>query len=178
MIATTLFSLSARLTEHLKRVFRLDEDIVLLQPVTNSLQTSPTNKVHLFPVNLERETAGGIGFNRRAVSDRHFKRTSPSWLLNVYVMIAAVFSEKQYGEGLQFLDGVAAFLQTNNSFQLSQFDAHIGIETVNISFQELTNLWSICGGVYYPSFLCKLRNLTVDSDEIRQIGALTKRIES
>jgi hypothetical protein len=178
MIATTLTSLSARLTEHLKRVFRLDEDIVLLQPVTNSLQTSPTNRIHLFPVNLERETAGGIGFNRKTMSNKHFKQTSPSWLLNVYVMIAAVFGEKRYGEGLQFLDGVAVFLQTNNSFHLSQFDAYIGIETVNVSFQELSNLWSVCGGVYYPSFLCKLRNLTVDSGEIRRIGTLTKRIES
>jgi hypothetical protein len=178
MITTALTSLSAQLADHLKRVFRLDEDIVSLQPITSAMQTSPTNKAHLFPVNIERESAGCRGLKREAASGNHFKQTSSAWLLNVYVMIATVFSEKQYAEGLQFLDGIAAFLQMNNSFHLSQFDISIGIDPVNISFQEISNLWSVCGGMYYPSFLCKLRNIVVDSNEIMQIGTLMKRIES
>lgn len=167
-------SIQALLSSHLRRTFRLDEDIVALQPVMSAQQTTPTNKVHIFPVNIERETAGGISFNRQPVSGEHFKQTAPAWQLNVYVMIAAVFSEKQYGEGLQFLLSVAAFLQSNNSIRLTQPGANIGIEPVNLSFQELSNVWSICGGMYHPSFLCKMRNITVDGNEIQQMGKLIK----
>jgi hypothetical protein len=174
MLLKALQTFSVILSSHLQRTFRLDGDVVVLQPVTNTVQASPTNKVHVFPVNIERETAGGISFNRQPVSGEHFKQTAAAWPLNIYVMIAAVFSEKQYGEGLQLLSGVAAFLQTNNSFRLLQPDVNISIEPVNLSLHELSNVWSICGGMYHPSFLCKMRNITIDGNEIQQMGKLIK----
>jgi hypothetical protein len=175
MIAKALSTLSELLNDRLKRTFRLDEGIVSLQPITSALQSLPTNKIHLLLINIDRETAGGINFSRQAISDEHFKKTAPAWQLNVYLLFAVVFSEKRYEEGLQFLSAIATFLQSNNYFTLPQSDIHIGIEPVNLSFNELSNLWSICGGQYYPSFLCKLRNVIIDSNEIQEIGTLIKK---
>jgi hypothetical protein len=177
MLATTIITLSARLTDHLKRFFRIDEDIVSLQPVTSAMQSSPTNKVHMFPVNIERETLGGTGFGRQAVLGGYYRESASPWLLNVYVLIAAVFSDKQYVEGLRLMGGVATFLQTNNSFVLPQTGVSIGMEPVNLSFQELSNVWSVCGGMYYPSLLCKLRNLMIDGNEIHRLGRIIKEGE-
>jgi hypothetical protein len=73
-------SIQALLSSHLRRTFRLDEDIVVLQPVTSAQQTAPTNRVHIFPVNIERETAGGISFNRQPVSGKHFKQMVPAFI--------------------------------------------------------------------------------------------------
>jgi hypothetical protein len=160
--------------DYLQRAFRLNEEIVLLQPPASGSPSSPSNRLHLFFANIERETAGGIAFNRQGVSGGHFQSAMPALQLNVYVMIAAVFGEKQYSEGLQLLSGAAAFLQANNQFTLPGTDTPVYVEPVNLSFSELSNLWGIYGSQYYPSLLCKLRNITIDANEIKQIGTIIK----
>lgn len=170
MIAKTLQTLSALLDDYLKRAFRLTEGVVSLQPVSSDKSTD--NKVHLFLVNIERETAGGVNHSKQAVSGERYRKGLPVWQLNLYVMLAAAFNEKQYGEGLQLLSGVAAFLQANNSFALPEANVNIFAEPVNIQFYELSNLWSILGSQYYPSLLCKLRNIVIDADEIKRTGTI------
>lgn len=140
-----------------------------LQPLSENNKTQPTNKIHLFLVNIERETAGGLKFSQQAVSDSYHRKGSPTWQLNLYVALAAVFSEKQYEESLQLLSGVLSFLQNNNQFSLPQEDIRLAVEPVNLSFHELSNLWGICGGTYYPSIICKIRTLNIDANEIKQM---------
>ncbi|MDR0566864.1 MAG: DUF4255 domain-containing protein [Prevotellaceae bacterium] len=176
MIAKTLHTLSAQLDDYLKRTFRLTEGVVSLHPVSSDKSTD--NKVHLFLVNLERETAGGVSHSRRTVSGNQYRQELPVWQLNLYVMIAAAFGEKQYGEGLQLLSGAAAFLQANNSFALHDASAGVAVEPVNLTFSELSNLWSILGGQYHPSLLCKLRNIAVDAGEVKRVGAIISENET
>jgi hypothetical protein len=178
MLSKILSILTAQLDDYLRRAFRLNESIVILQPpAANSAQLAAGNKLYLFLANIERETAGGIAFNRQTASGTHFHSGMPPWQLNVYVMLAAVFNEKQYEEALILLSATAAFLQANNQFPLPGTDTQINIEPVNLSFSELSNLWSIYGSQYYPSLLCKLRNVLIDSGEIRQIGQLIRKKE-
>jgi hypothetical protein len=174
MLSKALTALATQMDNYLKRAFRLNEEIVSLQPPTSASQSSPGNRLHLFLANIERETAGGITFNRQTISGEHFQSAMPAWQLNVYVMLAAVFSEKQYSEGLQLLSVAAAFLQTNNQFTLPATDTQVYVEPVNLSFSELSNLWGIYGNQYYPSLLCKLRNVIIDANEIKQIGTVVK----
>jgi hypothetical protein len=174
MLAKVLITLAMQIDDYLKRTFRLNEEIVSLQPPASASQSSPSNRLHLFFVNMERETAGGISFNRQATSGGHFQSLMSAWQLNVYVMLAVAFSEKQYSEGLQLLSGATAFLQVNNQFTLPETDTPIYVEPVNLSFSELSNLWGIYGNQYYPSLLCKLRNIIIDANEIKQIGTVVK----
>jgi hypothetical protein len=175
MFSRVLTTLSAQLDDYLRRAFRLNEEIISLQPPAGSASASVAdNKVRLFLANVERETAGGIAFNRQATSGTHFQSSLPAWQLNVYVMIAAIFSEKQYDEALKLLSGAAAFVQANNQLSLPGVDEPVYMEPVNLSFGELSNLWSIYGSQYYPSLLCKLRNVVIDSNEIREIGSVVK----
>jgi hypothetical protein len=174
MLSKVLITLAMQMDGYLKRAFRLNEEIVSLQPPVSAFQSSPSNRLHLFFANIERETAGGIAFNRQVTSDGHFQSAMPAWQLNMYVMLAAVFGEKQYSEGLQLLSGAATFLQANNQFTLLETDTPIYIEPVNLSFSELSNLWGIYGNQYYPSLLCKLRNVIIDANEIKQIGTVVK----
>lgn len=169
MIFATLIALGASLSNYLRLSFKLSGDIVSLYPLAATGQSAPTNKVHLSLVNLERETAAGVRFNHQSVAGNQYKQTAPQWRLNVYVMIAAVFSEKRYEESLQLLSGVLFFLQANNSFSVPKTNTVLSIEPVNLSFHELSNLWGICGGTYYPSVLCKIRVLNIDNDEIKNI---------
>jgi hypothetical protein len=174
MLSKALTALATQIDDYLKRAFRLNEEIVSLHPPTNASQSPASNRLHLFLANIERETAGGIAFNRQTISGEHFQSAMPAWQLNAYVMLAAIFSEKQYNEGLQLLSSAATFLQANNQLALLETDTPIYVEPVNLSFSELSNLWGIYGNQYYPSVLCKLRNIIIDANEIKQIGTIVK----
>ncbi|MDR0386245.1 MAG: Pvc16 family protein, partial [Prevotellaceae bacterium] len=93
MIAKTFTALYTRLDDYLRRAFHLNEEIVSLQPPVKGGQASvPDNRLHLFLAHIERETAGGMAFNRqKSTGGSHFRSSLPEWQLNVYAMLAAVF---------------------------------------------------------------------------------------
>jgi len=147
----------------------LNEDIVVINPLNNANTSTPPNKIVISLVNIERETGGGINFKSNAVSDRLYNRTLPGWQLNLYVLFAAVFTEKQYEESLQILSSTLHFLQKNKNWIIPGTTFEFSIEPVNLSFSELSNLWSICGSTYYPSILCKIRTIDIDNNEISKL---------
>ncbi|MEG2071457.1 MAG: DUF4255 domain-containing protein, partial [Bacteroidales bacterium] len=165
MILESLNQLSCNLSNYLTKSYDLIDEITILQSMTDLNNSTYLNKVVVSLINIERETAAGLHFHSSASHSYH-KQGTPSWQLNLYVLIAAVFSEKQYEESLRLISGVCYFLQTNPIFKTSN-ERQIAIEPVNLSLQELSNLWNILGGKYYPSILCKMRVLTLDALEIK-----------
>jgi hypothetical protein len=55
---------------------------------------------------------------------------------------------------------------------MQDMEIPFAIEPVNLSFHELSNLWGIFGGIYYPSVLCRIRTLTVDEQEITDLSGI------
>lgn len=177
MITKALITFSELLDDHLKRVFNLTEGIVSLQSVmSNSMSQVPDNKIHIFLANVERETAGGIVNQRQSLAGNTQKSSSPEWNLNLYVMIAACFSAKQYEMALRSISAAAGFLQANNYFFLQEKNTKIQVEPVNLSTSELSNLWSINGNQYYPSLFFLMRNVLIDSDEINRLDTRIRQI--
>lgn len=177
MIYKTLYTFRLLLNDYLKQSFGLTQDIAFLCPVKDSEKALSNNKINITLVNVERETGRGIQFKYTNTDSNHSRKTSPAWQLSIYVLISAVFSEKQYEESLQILSGILSFLQTNNLLTVQDAETPVSIEPVNLSFQELSNLWSICGGNYYPSLLCKIRVLTVDEQEISGMSTVIGKPE-
>jgi len=174
MLQLTLSSFTNALSNHLKMVYGLRDDIVSLGLLSDEKSTV-SNKVIVSLINIERETASGIKFNYKSVSSNDYKKTKPGWQLNLYVVIAAVFSEKQYEEGLRLLSGSLLFMQNNNVMDLPGANTTVSLEPVNLSFSELSNLWSICGSTYYPSILCKMRVLDVNAEMIDKVVKAIKK---
>jgi len=172
---TMLSYLSLSLSDFLKTTFNLNEDIVCIQPLSNIGQSNVLNKIYLTLVNIERETGHGIQFSQNNISNSHSQRGTPSWMMNFYILFSSVFSDKQYEESLQILSTVFTYLQSNNTINLPQSSISFSIEPVNLSFNELSNLWSIMGGSYYPSILCKIRTLNVNSEEVKQLQRVINR---
>lgn len=165
MIFKVISTLTQQLNDYLKLCFKLQEDIVFISPPKDSDSTSPSNRISLSVINIEKETAGGISFSRGQVSNSHSSKTAPAWQVNIYLLIAAVFIEKQYKDSIQLVSGVLSFIQKNNLFPVDG-GASFALEPVNLSMQELSNLWSICGGSYYPSVVCKVRVINIDEQEV------------
>lgn len=65
-----------------------------------SIEATPaedqSDKIILSIVNIERETAMGISSPYRKAQGNTFQRTSPPWHLNIYIMVAAIFTPKRY----------------------------------------------------------------------------------
>lgn len=167
MFYAALRTLSDNLSSYLKLSLGLKDDIVSMSPLDNAAAASPPNKIFVTLANIERETSTGIKFNYQSISGDRLKKTSPAWQLNIYVVFAAVFAAKQYEDGMKALSSVFHFLQNNPSYPVRQPGHRLTIEPVNLSFGELSNVWGIYGGTYFPSIICKIRMFDIDSGEIR-----------
>ena len=104
---------------------------------------------------------------------QEFVERLPAWYLNMDVLFASVFDEKRYAEGLDVLSKVIYFLQQYSVLDLPD-GTHYTIEMVTLDMQELTNLWSMSGGRYYPSVLCRVRMLAFESDVIQSTARSVK----
>lgn len=167
MLSKILSLLILQMNDYLKLRFRLREDIVFASPpVKDTVSSFPANRISISIINLEKENMGGIPHSQQAVAGSLSKKTAVTWQINAYLLVAAVFLEKQYSESVQLLSGALSFLQKNNQYSVANSSKKLTTEVVNMSFQELSNLWSVCGGSYYPSVICKVRGIEIDESEI------------
>lgn len=117
---------------------------------------------------MERETAGGIAGNMQTNNGVYSASAAP-FLLNLKVMFAAVFEEKQYTESLSIFSTALAFIQSNQRFSIDNVKYTLTLETV--SMFDFHNIWTTMGGQYYPSVVCKLTGVIIDSNEIKSSGS-------
>ena len=107
------------------------------------------NKLVLSLVNIERDTTA-VAPNR-------------ALHLNLYLLVSANFAAANYLESLQFLSAALEFFLERPVFAASALPSGIeslSVEMVNLTIQDLANLWSISGSKYLPSASYKLRMVT------------------
>jgi hypothetical protein len=100
-----------------------------------SVPSAIENKLVLSLVNIERE---------------------PALHHNLYLQVSANFAAANYPESLRFLSAALEFFFERPVFSASGV-ASLSVEMINLTIQDLHNLWSISGGKYLPSVLYKLR---------------------
>ncbi len=174
MINAAINQLALNLDEALKKTFRLDENIVVVSNTVEqdgSLPLQANNKVALSLINIERETysknlnAGGAGLSRSAVSNQ------PVYL-NLYVMVSICFGGNNYLESMKFLSNTIAFFQRHpvfdhsNSPEMDDRIEKLVLDIENLSIQDLSNLWGVLGGKYFPSVLYRVRMVAIDPGDI------------
>lgn len=174
MISAILNRITAVLNDTIKLTFNLKRDIAKIQPV-DSNQTEGAITVSL--IHIERDTSAGISFHRKTISPSYSSKGTPSWHINFYVLIAVVFPKKQYGESIKLMTEILRVIQTNHVLSLDQSGVQFTMEPMNVSFQELSNLWSISGGTYHPSVVCKIKSVEIDGDAVLQVDTTIKERE-
>lgn len=166
MIKKILTYYTERLNEYLSRFHSQPEGLATVGLIGNGGEDRPCKMV-VSLLNLERETAGGIGAPVRNTSSGYVS-TSPSILLNLNVMMAALYEEKRYTESLSVLSTTLTFIQSTPRFSIN--NAWYTVEMVPLSTMDLHNIWTTMGGQYYPSVVCKIRRLVIDAGEIKSSG--------
>ena len=99
MIRKILTYYAERLEEYLSHFHRRPEGLATVGMIGNSAEERP-NKMVVNLLNVERETAGGITAPVQRTADGGYARLQPPLLLNLNVMLAAVFDERQYHNGI------------------------------------------------------------------------------
>lgn len=96
MIKKILTYCAEQLNSYLGRYYHRPQGLAEVGHIGQRTGEIP-NKVIVSLVNVERETAGGISNNVQTYGGS-FTSSSAPFLLNLKVMFAAVFEEKQYAE--------------------------------------------------------------------------------
>lgn len=184
MIAKTLAQLAVQLNRFLRQNFKLTEDIALvsnLNEADGSACTHANNKLVLFLVGIEKESASrqnpsllDTGFSRSANS-------APALHLNLYVMLAANFNGANYTDALTLLSASISFFQRNPLFtqqNLPELDPAIErlvLDMENLNIQDASNLWGMLSGKYLPSVLYKVRMVSFDGADIYSQSSLLSK---
>ena len=167
MIKRILTYYAERLEEYLSRLHRQPEGLATVGLIGSAGEECP-NKVVISLVNLEKETSGDMTYMQRSGSG--FVGNRAPLMMNMHVMLAAVYDGKRYGESLSVLSETLAFIRSTPKFQV---DGYVyTMEIVPMSTMDLHNIWTTMGGQYYPSVICKLRGLAIDSSEIISSGSM------
>ncbi|WP_448874602.1 DUF4255 domain-containing protein [Desulfobulbus propionicus] len=177
MIEQAINQLSFLLNQYLKHTFDINEDIVVVSNIVDqdgSLVPNINNRILLFLVNIEKDTEvfqTNVGF----VNQGQTVTSHPPVFINLYMMVAANFPGNNYQESLKFLSHSIGFFQRNpvldhhNTPDLNRGIEKLILDLQNLSFNDLSNLWSIISGKYLPSVLYKIRMLTIDTKPMKGI---------
>jgi len=174
MLYSSLVVLKNRLNQFLKQRSATVEEMAVLASigdVSNGV-AQDGNAVVLSLANIEKETAA---YATRQLPDpaMHGVLANKPLHLNVYLLLSACFGPSSYEESLKQLSACLEFFQAHHIFDhhsTPELDNRIDklvIELVNMSMHELSNLWGMAGGKYYPSAMYKMRMVIIDAHEMR-----------
>lgn len=171
MIRKILTTYTTLLEEYLSRFHNRPEGLATVGQMGNNTEEKP-GKMVVSLLNVEREMTGGISTPVQR-TEEGYARMQPPLLLNLNVMLAAVFDERQYAESLSLLTDTLSFIQSVPRFEVD--GTWYTIEIVNLTLQDLNNMWTLLGGQYYPSVACKIRRLCIDGEYATTGGTTANR---
>jgi len=161
MIKRILTYYAERLDEYLSRTHHQPEGLATVGLIGSDGEETP-NKVVISLVNLEKEASGDRTYMQRSGSG--FVGKGAPLMMNMHIMLAAVYENRRYAESLSVLSETLAFIQSMPRFNTGRESCTV--EVVPMSTMDLHNIWTTMGGQYYPSVICKVRGLTIDSSSI------------
>mgnify|MGYP000341527134 CR=1 FL=1 len=162
MIRKILTTYTSKLEEYLSKSHRCPEELATVGSIGNSTEALP-NKLMVCLMNVEQESSGEIMASAQKPTDGYVCQ-QPPLLLNLNIILAAVYDKRRYEESLSVLSDALQFIHSTPKFQVGGSDYTIEIAT--LSTQDMNNVWALMGGQYYPSVICKIRGLTIGSESM------------
>lgn len=168
MISAAINHIAQHLNQFLRHAHALSDDIVVVSNLLSqdgALARDTTNKVIVCLANIEKDTMpqqaplAASGSGRVGVHGRPL-------FLNLEIVVAANFGDKNYSEALAFISSAIGFFH-----QTPVFDRHVTpdlddriekllLDMENLTHHELSNLWTMLSGRYLPSVLYRMRMIS------------------
>lgn len=167
MIYLVLSTYAKLMEQYMASFFHQPEGLVEVGAIGTQGEEEPC-KILISLLSVEREATQGMTTSAAHASGHFMTISSPPFCANLNILIAAVFSDKRYKEGLSFLSQAITFLQTTSAFMAD--GNKYTIELLSPTLQDQSNIWTQMGGKYYPSVVCKIRRLAFDADEVKRVA--------
>ena len=166
MINSVFTTISEELNQYFRNRFSLNEDKVVISALPDSGNNiTPTNEDNLLIslVNIEQErltNKSPVNIENKPVN------------VYLYILFTGGFTENNYEEALKLLSATVVFFQQKpvfnhqNTPDLTTNLEKLIFEMVNLNIQELSQLWGIQGGKYYPSVLFRARVVSIREENV------------
>ncbi|MDC8760328.1 DUF4255 domain-containing protein [Janthinobacterium fluminis] len=174
MIHAAIEHLAQHLNQFLRRTHKLSDDIVVVSNVVaqdGTVAPHIANKLVVCLVNIEKDTLPQQAHVAASGAGRAPVYGKPLFL-NLYMLVAANFSDKNYPEALKFISSAIGFFQHTPVFDhqvTPDLDERIDkllLDMENLKTHELSNLWSMLSGHYLPSALYRVRMVGYGADTL------------
>ena len=166
MIRKILNSYAEKMNQFVARSLPQQEGCAEVGFLGNGMESRP-NKIRLFLYSTERESVPGNGIPIRK-GGTPVASGSQDLIMNLNVVVAAVFEESRYAESLSFFSEALRFIQSCPAFLVD--DVRYTVEIVSLGLQEMNNVWSCMGSQTFPSVMCKIRRLLINSGTVSKVA--------
>lgn len=165
MIRRILTYYAARLDEYLALTHHRPEGLAAAGLI-GRMSDESRGKMIVSLVNIEKEASGDAG--TYTPHDGGYTGKIAPLLLNMYIMLAAVYDAKRYADSLSMLSDTLSFIRSVPSFHID--GNRYTVELVPMSATDMHNIWTTMGGQYYPSVICKVRGAVIGAKGIASSG--------
>ena len=159
-----------KMDQYVARTHPQQEGCVEVGYIGNSVEAKP-NKIRLFLFSTEREPTPNK-MNSLRTSGTASGAGYPDLIMNMNVLVAALFEEKKYAESLSFFSEALHFIQSCPVFTVD--GVRYTVEVVSLGLSETNNLWSCLGSQCFPSVMCKIRRLLISSGTVANVAPVNK----
>lgn len=163
MIRSIFLTIAEEMNEYFSAKYSLSEEKVVISSLAEGSDNSTLlseDKLLISLVNIEQEK---VSFNTPSIGMKPMN-------LYIYILFSAGFTEGNYEEALKLLSGAVGFFQSRKVFNqqntpsLNAAIEKLSFDMINMNIQELSQLWSIHGGKYYPSTLFRAKVIRIEED--------------
>lgn len=131
----------------------------------------PDNKIILSLVFIEEERIHKSQDHYIRSASGSISTANPALRLNLYVMFAAHFSNKNYMEALKQLSYTISYFQSRNVFDSDTYPLldpgvkRLVVELFTLPMDQQSQLWQSFGGKFLPSVMYKIRMITINEKD-------------
>ena len=142
------------------------------------------DKLVMYLANIQHETVIGTPGRTAVMGSGQYSIVAPPLYINLWLLIVANFSGKNYPDGLAMISRAIAFLHQNsyftreNSPTLPAGIEKLALEMVNLDFTELNYLFGVSGAKYLPSVCYKIRLIPFRSDAVEGVLPTVKGLRA
>ena len=186
MIDAAINHIASELNQNLKRIFELNEDLVVVSSILEqdgTVAPHVNNKIVVSLVNIEKDSVPYRQQNVASFDGNLAVVNAQPAFFNLYLMFASCFSGSNYQEGLKFISHTIGFFQGQPVFDHSStpsLDRKIDkliMDIENLRMNDLSGLWQVLSGKYLPSVLYKVRMVAVDPGSVRKQTTVVSKPE-
>lgn len=166
MINSVFISIAEELNQFFSTRFSLSEEKVIISALPDTSNTNAAvqnDNLVISLINVEQEK-----IHQKNMANLDNRPVN----LYVYLLFAAGFSDNNYEEALKLLSATIGFFQQRPVFNHENTPGlhpeidKLCFEMVNLNIQELSQLWGVQGGKYYPSVVYRARLITIRDNNL------------